>query len=133
MSITDNPLINRWRKLLWVDCIGGGIAGILTLLASPWLSKLHQLPLNLLILIGVVNLVYGSYSFSLAMQPKRPKILILLLIVANLAWAGIGVRWAIVFIDTASIFGFVHLLGEAVYVAGLALLQWRWRHLLLVR
>lgn len=40
-----------------------------------------------------------------------------------MACIGIAVTVA----GTATVFGMAHLLGEAVFVGGLAVLEWRWR------
>lgn len=97
---------------------------------AGWLSEWYQLPKDFLVLIGLVNLAYASYSLSLAMRLKRPTNLILLLVVANLTWSVACLRWAVVFSETASLFGLAHLAGEALFVGGLACLEWRWRELL---
>lgn len=116
------------RQLLWVDCIGGLVAGVLMLALGHWLSAWYRLPQDLMYVIGWVNLAYGSFSLSLAMRPRRPKGLIVLLAVANLIWAlFFCLRWAILFSDTASPFGLIHLVGEALWVGGLGCLEWRWR------
>jgi hypothetical protein len=120
------------RKLLWIDGLGGAVAGIAVLLARNWLSQWYRLPLNLVFLIGAVNLAYGSYSLSLAVRARRPGILILLLVVANLTWAVCCLRWAALFAGTASWLGHAHLIIEGLYVGGLACLEWRWRELLRV-
>ncbi len=124
------PNRHRWHKLLWVDCIAGGMIGIIVTLASYWLSQWYQLPQNLVLFTGIANLAYGCYSFFLARQPKRPKTLILLLVVANLLWAIVCLYWAITYSGTASWLGLAHLLLEALFVGGLALLEWRWREVL---
>ncbi len=54
----------------------------------------------------------------------------MLLVVANLTWALLCLRWVFVFSQTASPFGLAHLLLEALFVGGLACLEWRWRELL---
>ena len=94
---------------------------------AGWLSDWYQLPKELLLFMGWVNLAYASYSLSLASRPQRPMILIGLLVVANLAWAVACVRWAVVYAATASWLGLAHLVGEALFVGGLACLEWRWR------
>ena len=80
-----------------------------------------------LLLIGLVNLGYATYSLSLAMRARRPPTLIVLLVIANSLWAAACLRWAVVFAPTASPWGLAHLLGESAFVGGLALLEWRWR------
>lgn len=122
--------MNGWRRLLWVDCTAGAVVGAVTLSASGWLSGWYGLPQSFLLLTGAVNLAYASYSFSLAVRSRRPLPLILLLVVANLAWAAAMVRWAVVFRETATPLGLIQLIGEALFVGGLGLLEWRWRNLL---
>ncbi len=119
------------RELLWVDGLAGATAGVAVLAIGGWLSKWYQLPRDLLFLIGWVNLAYGSYSLSLAARRRRPRALIVLLVGANLTWAVFCLPWAVVFSETASLFGLAHLVGEALFVGGLACLEWRWRELLL--
>lgn len=118
-------------NLLWIDSTAAALAGSLCLLLSPALAQLHALPQKLLQLIGVVNLFYAAYAFCLAMRASRPRPLITLLVIANSAWALVCLGMAASFAGTASIFGIAHLLGEAVFVAGLAGLEWKWRARLL--
>jgi hypothetical protein len=116
------------RKLLWVDCIAGGLAGATMLLLSGWLSDLYALPRGLLLVFGAANLLYASYSFSLAIRQTRPLPLIQLLVFANLAWAVFCLVCGVRFLDSASPFGLVHLIGEGLLVGGLACLEWTQRH-----
>jgi hypothetical protein len=119
------------RKLLWVDCTAAALAGAAVLAFSGWLSRLYALPRDLLLLIGAVNLLYGCYSFSLALRPRRPKPLLNVLVFANLAWAAVCLVLAAVFWQPATPFGLAQLIGEAVFVGGLAGLEWRNRDQLL--
>ncbi|MEM7355330.1 MAG: hypothetical protein AAF657_31250 [Acidobacteriota bacterium] len=119
------------RRLLWIDGSGGAIAGILMLLLLGWLTKWYALPRDLVLLIGCTNLAYGTYSLSLARRSQRPKALIHLLIVANLVWGALCLRWAVLHFETASFWGLAHLIGEGLYVGGLGCLEWRWREQLL--
>lgn len=118
------------RKLLWVDCIGGALAGVAVLSLSGWLSELHGLPRGLLLFTGTVNLFYGGYSFSLARRSRRPLVLLRVLVFANGAWACVCVGLLIAFGADVTPFGVLHLGGEALYVGGLAAFEWRWRHVL---
>ena len=102
------------------------MVGALILLFSNWLSGFHGLPRGLLIFVGVVNLTYGSYSTSLASQAKRGLKFILFLVAANFFWTPACFYLAIKHIDTITIFGLLHLIGEGIYVSGLASLEWRW-------
>ena len=119
------------KNLLWVDCIAGALAGIAMLALSGWLSGLYGLPRGLLLFMGAANLLYASYSFSLARRARRPRPLISLLVFANLAWAGACLALATYFAGTATAFGIVHLVGEGIFVGGLGGLEWRWRERLL--
>jgi hypothetical protein len=119
------------RNLLWIDCIAGALAGVLVLLLSDWLSRLYSLPPRLLIFMGLVNLIYASYSFSLAIRRARPKALIILLAVANGTWTLVCLALATHFFETATFLGIGLLVFEAIFVGGLASLEWKWRdHLL---
>jgi len=86
-----------------------------------------------LIFTGAVNLLYASTSFSLVIQHERTRRRLAILVIANLAWALVCVGLLITFATTATPFAFLHLGGEAVYVATLAVLEWRNRDLLLTR
>lgn len=119
------------KKLLWVDCVGATLAGVVVIALSGWLSRLEGLPQDVLLFTGAVNLLYASYSFSLAVRSERPMRLIKLLVFANLAWVPVCLGLVMAFWATATPFAFVHFVGEAVYVGGLAILEWRHRDLLL--
>jgi len=115
------------KRLLWVDCTAAVLVGIAVLGLSGWLSHVHALPRELLLFTGAVNVLYGSYSFSLAVRSERPMYLIKLLVFANLAWAVVCLGLAAAFLGAATVFGLAHLIGEAIFVGGLASLEWRWR------
>jgi hypothetical protein len=122
----------NWRyKLLRIDSLGGLSVGFVMLLLSTWLASWYGLPRGFIIFIALVNLAYGCYSFSLLVRAKRPLSLIVLLVTANLVWAVLCMLWAVIFAQTASFFGIAHLLAEAVFVGGLAYLEWRNRDFLL--
>ena len=114
-------------RLLWLDCGAGALVGITVLLFHGWLSDLFQLPVRLVFIMGVANLAYALYSFSLALRQKRPLMLIKLLVLANLVWAVLCFIWFAIFAATASIFGLAQLFLEGLFVGGLALQEWRLR------
>lgn len=130
MSRLAKPVLFS-KKLLWVDCTAGAIVGIVVIAFSGWLSQLEGLPREVLLFTGGVNLFYASYSFSLAVRAERPMPLIKLLVFANLAWVPVCLGLAVTFFWSATPLGFMHLVGEAIFVGGLALLEWRQRNLLL--
>jgi hypothetical protein len=122
----------NWRyKLLRIDSFGGLSVGFIMLLLSHWLASWYGLSRGFILFIAIVNLAYGCYSFSLFIRLKRPLSLIVLLVIANLVWAVFCMLWAVIFAQTASFFGIAHLLAEALFVGGLAYLEWRYRDFLL--
>jgi hypothetical protein len=119
------------RNLLWVDSLAGLTVGIAMLLLLGRLVRWYQLPRDLLVLVGAANVIYGLYSLSLAARARRPRALILLLIAANAAWAVACLRWLAIYGREASALGLAHLAGEALFVGGLAIQEWRWREQLI--
>lgn len=120
------------KHLLWIDCIAGALVGVAVLTLADWLSRLQGLPRGLLLLTGAANLLYACYSFSLAIRSNRPPALIGLLVAANLIWACVCVALGVYFARSATIWGLAALFGEALFVGGLALQEWRWRDALRV-
>lgn len=123
--MASNRWINLSRKMLWVDCTAGAVVGMVVLLFVGQLSEWFGLPQRLVFFMGVTNLVYACYSFFLVTRRKRPKTLIRLLIAANLAWSLLLLYWITVFAETARPLGVAYLLLEALFVGGLAVLEWR--------
>lgn len=119
------------EKILWVDGLGGLAVGVLMLAmmlsAGGWLSGIYRLPLDLLWIMTAANLIYGTYSTTLAFRARRPMTLILLLVAANAAWAVVCFRWATLHWQTAHVLALVHLVAEGLWVGGLACVEWRWR------
>jgi hypothetical protein len=85
------------------------------------------LPQEILLFVGAANLLYASYSFSLARRAERPMPLIKLLVYANAAWVPVCIGLAANFWGQATVFGLAHLIGEAFFVGGLAALEWNQR------
>ena len=119
------------RQLLWIDCGAALLAGVTVLSLSAWLGRLYALPQGLLVAMGVANLAYGAFSFSLARRARRPRSLIVALVAANASWAALCGLAAVRLAGVASSFGLAHLIGEGLFVGGLAALEWHRRaHLL---
>lgn len=91
-----------------------------------WLTGLYALPGELLLLMGLANLAYAGVSFTLAMLSHGDRVPLLRVVaVANIAWALLCLRWAVVWYGEASVFGVGQLVAEAVFVGGLGILEWR--------
>ena len=121
--------MNNSLKVLAFDSLGGLVAGFVTVLAAPLLTVWYAWPEGLALLVGGVNVGYGCYSGSLALFFRRRARLarwaVLLLIVANGAWAlHCFVRvWSLH--GSASHLGLGHFLLEGLWVGGLACLEAR--------
>lgn len=120
-----------FRDLLWVDCTAGAVVGVAVLSLSGWLSEVEALPRGVLLVTGAANLLYAAYSFSLAVRAQRPMAGIVALVVANAAWAVVCIGLAAAFWGSATWLGRVHLVGEGLFVGGLAGLEWTRREALL--
>ena len=114
-------------KLLWIDSLGGLAAGVLVLALAGWLAPLEGLPSEVLAFTGAMNLVYGSYSLALALRKRRKRPAVYALIFANAAWLPVCLALTAAFWKTITPFGVLHLVGEGLYVGGLALVEWRQR------
>lgn len=118
----------RTAKLLWIDSIGGLLAGAVTLLMNGWIAPFYGLSYKVLIFLAFANLAYGTYSLSLAVAPHRrtmPRIGVLAF--ANMGWGVFClVAVTLVFVD-ARLLGKAHLIVEGVYVGMLGLVEWRMR------
>ena len=112
------------RHLLWVDCTAGAVVGAAVLALAEWLSGVEGLPVGVLRFTGAANLAYAAYSFSLAVRNRRPKGLVVALVVANVTWAVVCLGLALTFGASATGLGLAHLLGEGVFVGGLAWAEW---------
>lgn len=115
------------RHLLWIDCIAATLAGALVLSSTDAIARLYAMPTDGLRVIGMVNLLYACLSGSLAVRSRRPMRLIAMLSIANGIWATTCIGMAFAMAGTVTALGMVHLLGEGVFVGGLAVLEWRWR------
>lgn len=120
------------KSILWVDGIGAITVGTLVLIINDWLSKLYGLPQKFVIFMGIVNIAYGLYSTPLAIRKRRSKRSLKVLVIANSTWSLLCFLFAVRFMKVISVFGLLHLVGEGIYVGGLAYLEWRWKKYLVV-
>lgn len=119
------------RSLLWIDAYAGLSVGTIVLAASPWLSRLYALPLAFVVVMGLANLGYGTYSLTLARATRRSRTRLRVLIAGNALWAALCVVAAVIVAGRATWFGLATLLFEGGFVGGLAFLEWRHRNILL--
>jgi len=113
------------RHLIRVDWIAGAVVGTLGLSLRGWLADLYGLPTDLLLAMGSANLAYACVSFALATFSRGDRVPLLRVVaVANVTWALVCSALAVVWLDRASALGLVGLVGEAVFVGGLGVLEW---------
>lgn len=116
------------NHILWIDCTAAAFAGLIVLLAAQWLSQLYHLPKGVIVSVGCVNLLYASYSFTLANYKKCSLFLIHILVIANSIWVLVCLLMLWIFWQEMTIFAVIHIAGEAIFVGTLARLEYQWRH-----
>jgi hypothetical protein len=115
------------QNILLVDGLAASCAGVVVISSTNWLQSLYQLPEQLLVSMALVNLSYAVYSLTLSTIKSRPMIAIIVLVVANSLWVIHCLRLSFHYADSASLFGLLHLVGEAFFVGTLAYFEWKWR------
>jgi hypothetical protein len=111
-------------RLLWLDSRAGLAVGVGMLLLSTWLSELYAMPRALVVAIGVVHLLYGTASGILRRQATRRLAWVVALVVANATWALLCLGMMLALRDTASPLGLASRGAEALFVGGLAVVEW---------
>lgn len=118
------------RNLLWLDCGGALLVGSAMLILSGWLLPLYRMPAVLYYGVAGANLVYGSFSLSLARRTRRPVRAVQALALANMTWCVLCMAAAVLCFGQISVLGVGHLVLEGGYVLWLGRAEWRFRHLL---
>jgi hypothetical protein len=77
------------RPLLWFDCVAAAIGGTAMLALAGLLAPLFGLSRAVVVFVGLVNLAYGAFSFSLARQPSPARGRARALVTANLLWVAV--------------------------------------------
>lgn len=116
------------RDLLWLDGFAGLVAGVVALLLSGVIAAWHDMPHGWWLFNGLMNLIYASYSLSIARLRRRSLGLVAVIAAGNLLWAGMCVAATLWFRTTATPLGLAHLLLEAAFVGALGATEWRLRH-----
>ena len=119
--------MNNRNNILWLDCIGGLLVGILVLLFCRLISTWDGLPLNVIIFVGMANLLYGSYSLWVTTRAPRPLKVVTILAFANMGWLAVCITIIAVNWTEISTFGVLHKLGEGLFVSILGYTEWHWR------
>jgi hypothetical protein len=123
---TRVPVPLRADVLIRVDWIAGAVVGALVLSLHGWLAALYALPAGIILFMGCANIVYASLSFTLAARTRGGVVPYLRVVAAaNMVWAVVCLSLAIIWFGEASALGVAQLIGEALFVGGLGVLEWR--------
>jgi hypothetical protein len=113
------------RSLLWFDCSAAAIAGVAMLSLSGVLAPWFAVPRALLITTALVNLAYGTFSFTLARHAEAPRGRVRALVVANFTWTILCAGLALVLALRGAPLAAIYFIGEGLFVAVLALVETR--------
>lgn len=120
----------RARTILALDGGPGLGVGLVVLALYRILTDWFGLPSEIVLLIGLANLVYGLYSGSLALfvhfkgRPPR-RFFVNFLIAANLAWSLVCVWLLATYWPSIRWLGMLHVGLEGCFVVFLAVLEFR--------
>ncbi|TGL59249.1 hypothetical protein [Leptospira sarikeiensis] len=125
-----NPLdpISRGKLILGIDC-AAFIGGITVIVLHKPIAEFYNLPQRLLLFMGIVNLLYGSYSgslfFGMLFGKSVKKLWINILIFGNLGWSFVCLGMIVSHWNLINIYGISHIGSEGVYVIALGILEFR--------
>ena len=112
------------QRLLWIDGIAALTSGCIALVFTSFLSDFLKLPQPLLRTLAFISLGYAVYSLSLAQRKVKPVPLLKLLVVANSVWVVVCLSVMLFYSNTATFYGTIYLVLEALFVGALALFEW---------
>jgi hypothetical protein len=113
------------RKILWIDGLGALIAGIAVLSTRGILSGPFGLPERILLIQSVITIIYGTYSTTLAKNKIYSKKPIRVLAIANLMYVAFCMLLFMNNYYSTTVLGKVYFIAEAMYICGLAILEFR--------
>lgn len=113
------------NKLIWLDGTAALLSALFVLVFKSFLSGFLNLPLNLLMLMSIISFLYAAYSISLALSEQKPVYRIKILITGNIIWSLLCLIFILLQFKTINVFGIIYLLGESIFVAGLAWFEYR--------
>ena len=103
--------------------------GLGMLALHSWLAGLYGFPTELVLFIGAANLTYAMYSGSLALRAARgaklSRLAIDVLVAANSAWVLVCLLMLTRIWSSSGVLGLAHVALEALFVGGLAVVEWR--------
>jgi hypothetical protein len=116
------PALNN---LLWFDSAAAVTSGLISLFVGGWMARWFHFPRSLLTILACISVTYALYSGTLAYLRSRSRSLLIILVMANVAYAVWCCFLIANFRDTANILGIGYLALEALFVATLAVVEWQ--------
>lgn len=113
------------QRLLWIDGIAALCSGVVVFLFGSPLSAFFNLPPSLLNVMALISLGYAAYSLHLALRKVKPLSLLKGLVVANTGWAIVCLTLMFYYFNMTNLWGKGYFILEAIFVACLALLEWK--------
>lgn len=117
------------RVTLWLDAVAGALAGVLLLTLRDRLAGVFGFPVELVLFNAAANLVYASYSGTLAtltaLRIAPPRRALTLLIVANTTWVAVCAAILSRVWSHGTVVGLGYVSLEALFVGALAVLEYR--------
>ena len=123
---------DRTKRVLTLDSGAGCAFGLMLFGFHPLFVSLWGFPETLVWFLAATHLTYGLGSGLLLMYAKRrqsiPRRGLMTLIVGNIAWGLFCVGLLAYLWPDATIIGRGQLIVEALFVAGLGVVEYRWVH-----
>jgi hypothetical protein len=120
MSFTLNPFL---RKVLIVDAVVSGAAGLLMAAGAPLLSPLLGLPADLLFWAGVALLPFVALLIAVARRGEASRLLLIDIIAINALWVAASFGLLVSGAVAPTLLGYAFVITQALTVALLAELQ----------
>ncbi len=120
----------RAGALLWTDAGAGALVGGVVLLLHEWFARLYRLPVSIVVTVALANLLYSTYSGSLAVRASHGRTpsrrAFYTLIGVNALWPVVCASFLICTWSSVSAFGVAHFVLEGLFVGALARIEWKY-------
>jgi hypothetical protein len=109
------------RRVLLIDGLVSGAAGLVMIAGAGLLAPLLSLPLELMTFAGVALIPWVIALVALSRTRLMPRAAVRAVVAINLAWVAGSI--AVLFIASPSLFGYAFVIAQAVAVGLFAELQ----------
>lgn len=111
------------KRILWVDFIFGSVAGIIGLLFFNTFTRLLNIPIDHIIIISGITILYSICAFWLTQQKETSILLLRIQINANWFWTIVSFGLLVYHFHHATVLGLIYLISQILVVGGLAYLE----------